>query len=145
MNATELARFFTKIDKEGKGDCWLWVGELSHNGYGRMWTSEKHPQAHRISFEHFKGSIPKGLVLDHLCRVRNCVNPEHLEVVTVKENTNRGNSPQMRIRRSGICSRGHSMTEDNIRMNGTRRTCRICGNARSARYKARQLALKENS
>jgi hypothetical protein len=74
----------------GLGECWVWVGRLNRNGYGRVALGGREPMAHRASYEAHVGPIPEGLVLDHLCRVRCCINPRHLEPVTVQENTLRG-------------------------------------------------------
>lgn len=70
--------------------CWLWSGEVNRNGYGRVWVSGKRVMAHRAIYEAIIGGIPAGMVLDHLCRNRLCCNPLHLEPVTVRENTHRG-------------------------------------------------------
>jgi hypothetical protein len=73
--------------------CWLWDGRrFSRNGYGRVWHDGKERQAHRVTYELLVGPIPQGLILDHLpkCRVRCCVNPDHLEPVTHRTNTLRG-------------------------------------------------------
>jgi len=67
-------------------DCWIWQLSISWDGYGRKDSQ----RAHRLYYEKYKGKIPKGLTLDHLCRKRDCVNPEHLEIVTIAENVRRG-------------------------------------------------------
>jgi hypothetical protein len=71
-------------------ECWIWVGRLNRNGYGRVRTPEGEMMAHRTSYEAHVGPIPDGLLLDHVCRVRCCVRPSHLEPVTHRENTLRG-------------------------------------------------------
>lgn len=71
------------------GDCWVWQGTL-RGGYGRFRAGRKTFSAHRVSYEHHVGAIPDGLVLDHLCRNRACINPAHLEPVTIRENIRRG-------------------------------------------------------
>ena len=81
-------RFFHYVSKTG--DCWLWTGGISHKGYGLFRLRGTHVAAHRYSYEKTVGEIPKGLQLDHLCRVRHCVNPSHLEAVTARENVIRG-------------------------------------------------------
>lgn len=71
--------------------CWLWQSTLDHNGYARIWTRGKQRLAHRVVYERVHGRpIQDGLCLDHLCRVRHCVNPKHLEPVTFEENVSRG-------------------------------------------------------
>lgn len=70
--------------------CWFWEGGLDKEGYGKFYCKNKTLKAHRYSYELIVGSIPKDLVIDHLCRVRSCVNPDHMEVVTRVENIKRG-------------------------------------------------------
>lgn len=81
--------------------------------------------AHRNSYESFKGPIPNGLHIDHKCRVRSCVNPDHLEAVTVQENNRR--APRSDVKKSE-CKRGHPMTPDNLYLykNGAVRLCKEC-------------------
>lgn len=103
--------------------CWLWQGVLDDYGYGRFWLHGKEFQAHRVLYEVAHGPIPKGLVIDHICRVKHCVNPDHLEAVTQKENTLRG----LRGRQITHCMRGHEFTETNTRTTADgRRVCRAC-------------------
>ena len=84
--ATRLLRATLKT-----GTCWYWRGELDRHGYGVLEVCGKGKRVHRLSYEAFVGPIPAGLVIDHLCRVRDCINPDHLEPVTSQENTRRGN------------------------------------------------------
>ena len=79
-----------KLGRSQDTNCWVWYGELNRNGYGRVWVQGKRLMAHRVVYESTRGPIPDGMVLDHLCRNRRCCNPDHLEPVTVKENTLRG-------------------------------------------------------
>lgn len=83
------ARLWSKVDKTGPGGCWLWIGTINGAGYGTFRLNGETIGAHRAVYEHVVGPIPAGLHIDHLCRVRNCVNPEHLEPVTPSENIRR--------------------------------------------------------
>lgn len=81
-------RFWAKVTKTDT--CWLWTAVTLPNGYGLVTINKRKIYVHRWSYEATKGPIPDGLVIDHLCRVRNCVNPDHLEAVTNQVNILRG-------------------------------------------------------
>jgi hypothetical protein len=121
-------RLLTKIDRSGA--CWTWTGRKSTSGYGQIRIAGKTCYAHRVSYELFVGPIPEGLVIDHLCRNRACINPDHLEVVTAAVNTLRGHSPSQMTRRTGICQRGHVLAVDGVIVQRSRGTeyhlCRKC-------------------
>ena len=87
IGATPEGRFWAKVDRSGS--CWLWLAATSH-GYGTFQSNGKLVRAHRYAYELLVGPIPGGLVIDHLCRTTACVNPEHLEPVTQRENLLRG-------------------------------------------------------
>lgn len=100
-------------EREPMSGCWLWTGGTA-SGYGRV-NGQYHGNkvawaAHRISFELHRGKIPKGLDLDHLCRVRSCINPDHLEPVTRQVNLVRGLGGRLKTH----CPKGHSLSGDNI-------------------------------
>ncbi len=86
--ATEAERFWAKVEKTD--GCWLWTGAENGRGYGTFWSEGMVVRAHRWAYGHLAGPIPDGLDLDHLCRVKSCVNPDHLEPVTHRVNVRRG-------------------------------------------------------
>ena len=125
--------------------CWLWTSSRRTNGYGEMAAWGKNRLAHRVMYELLIGPIPDGLVLDHLCRTPACVNPDHLEAVTERENILRGSGAAAANARKTHCIHGHEFTEENtkrFRMPNGRlgRACRTCiradDRARRARLKA---------
>lgn len=112
-------------------DCWLWAGTINNKGYGtvyigrfggRAWSQ----LAHRALYEFYKGPIPKRLEIDHLCRVPRCVNPDHLEAVTSRENTLRGEGLAAKAAKQTHCLRGHEFNEANTLLSGRGRLCRLC-------------------
>jgi len=136
MSATLAKRFWSKVNKTET--CWLWTGSTSR-GYGSIrlgGADQPRPQVHRVAYELLVGPIPDGMEIDHLCRVRNCVNPDHLEPVTTSENLRRrifvhGNSKKTH------CPSGHPYDSENtyVVSNG-HRVCRAC----RRRYRAARRA-----
>ena|SRR5215472_2903498 len=123
-----MQNFLDKFDAVNES-CWLWKGSRNRFGYA-TWSGK---MAHRLTYELFRGPIPEGLEIDHFCRVRWCVNPWHLEVVTRRENIIRGMGPAMLAARSRKthCLRGHSYADSGVYWqkdaNGVRRRyCRVC-------------------
>lgn len=134
VQGTPEARFWSLVDAGGV--CWEWIGFL-RDGYGRFQESESTPtiSAHRWAYGHLCGPISPDLELDHLCRNRRCVNPDHLEPVTKVINGLRGNSPHAINARKTHCHQGHPFTEGNTYIeNGGGRRCREC---RRAAYRTR--------
>ena len=127
----------THIEKIPSG-CWNWTGSRNRGGYGRFTKKYGTTLAHRIVYEALKGPIPKGLTIDHLCRNKRCVNPEHLEPVTVRENILRGYGPVAMNKRKTHCLRGHAYSPENTKDNGpNKRRCVICCGIRDRKTKAR--------
>lgn len=132
------------------GGCWDWTGALDRGGYGRTWSWTKVVAAHRLSYELRVGPIPVGLDLDHLCRNRRCVNPDHLEPVTRRENVLRGEGPSGQAARRTHCPTGHALEGDNLlpaKLLKGKRECRKCSNEKqNARAAARRThPIKENA
>lgn len=125
---TAEERFWANVDKGTSGDCWSWTGADNGSGYGRLWVNGVRIYAHRYAYELLVAPISDGLHIDHLCRNRRCVNPDHLEPVTRKENILRGVSPPAERARATHCIRGHKF--DGQRANRNERVCRICDRER---------------
>lgn len=136
-------RFWSRVEKDGPiplcdpslGPCWEWIGYRRKDGYGRVTLVGVTIMAHRYAYEASVGKIPDGLELDHLCRNRCCVNPKHLEPVTMLENVRRGLAYRMRPDR---CKRGHDLSGKNLYI-GTagRRVCIICNRMKTRESEAR--------
>ena len=123
-------RFWQKVLKTNY--CWLWLGGKDRENYGKFWVDGKDRRAHRFAYELFRGPIPKGCEIDHLCLTPACVNPDHLEAVTHRENMARSNC---RTR----CNRGHPLQGDNVYFVGNNeRRCRECERIRSRAYSLRK-------
>ena len=136
---TEI-RFFEKVDLAG--DCWLWTGGLTSRGYGQFWHEGTNDVAHRWLWCHLVGPVADGLQLDHLCRNRRCVNPDHLEPVTCQENVLRGVGSSASNARKTHCKWGHPLAGANLAMNPNgSRTCRRCHSVRQQAYTRRRCSL----
>lgn len=117
-------RFWVKVSIQQNG-CWLWTAGKFSNGYGLFALGtkpRKNALAHRYAYQQLIGEVPEGKDLDHLCRVRHCVNPAHLEAVSRSENLRRGKKRQLKTH----CKRGHLLGNDNVYINNNHRHCKEC-------------------
>lgn len=123
-----LVRFWEKVSPEPNTGCWLWTSALEFGGYPILWIGDGNSaRAHRYAYEQLRGPIPAGLTLDHLCRVRSCVNPAHLDPCTAGENARRSPNAPYNVRaRQTHCKRGHAFDERNTAIHNGRRECRAC-------------------
>lgn len=144
-------RFWAKVNKRGPmppqsiapGPCWEWTGAKTSGGYGQFWVKPLKVVSHRFAYEQLVGEIPDDLQLDHLCRNRACVNPQHLEPVTQQVNILRGFSIATANRLKTHCPHGHPYSAENtyIHPKNNGRICRACARARSrANYEKRKAA-----
>lgn len=149
----ENERFWEKVEKTKT--CWLWRAGLAAPGYGRFGRKYEKERnvgrvvlAHRFAYEQIRGAIPEGMVLDHLCGNKACVNPDHLEAVTSSTNAWRAHSPVSPwyrgtkppvSRQRSMCYAGHLLTPDNTRIvnGGKGRRCAICARERAAEFRNR--------
>lgn len=138
IEASDIERFWSHVRSEG--DCLVWTGCKS-SGYGRFGLGRRSIRAHRFAFA-LVSEIPPGLELDHLCRNRACVNPEHLEPVRHRENFMRSPITMNRVHAGKThCPQGHQYEGENLHIlpNGWRQ-CRTCNRANTARRRAREAA-----
>ncbi len=131
---SNASRFWSKV--EFTDTCWLWK-KGKNRGYGQFYFKGKNIRAHRWAYEFCIGKIPGELTLDHLCRIHACVRPDHLEPVTPKENTQRGNSGKIE-RDKTHCLKGHPFNKSNTYHYKEERHCRTCGRIRSRKMRARK-------
>ena len=124
-----LDRFMSKVAPEALTGCWLWTAHVSKCGYGRFGIGRKAHEAHRVSFELFKGKIKDDLCVDHICKVRSCVNPNHLRLLSREDNSsNQINANSLKK----VCKNGHDFDFRN-----ERRVCKPCQSEASKRYRER--------
>ena len=129
-------RFMDQAFPEPMSGCWIWTGQIMWSGYPLIKNENRRTtRAHRVAHELFKGPIPKGLTIDHLCRNRACVNPNHLEAVSIHANTMRSQISLSTINaKKTHCVHGHLLDKVNKQGSRIHRSCRICNNARSLKH-----------
>lgn len=127
--ASLRVRLLSKTVINWETGCWEWTGNKALTGYGTIKIDRKACYTHRVAYELIEGPIPQGLVIDHLCRNHACINPAHLEPVTIGENTRRSpiNFAALNARKTH-CSKGHEFTPENTYLTQRgQRQCRKCG------------------
>lgn len=136
-----IDRIMRRVVESPEG-CWLYQGRCGPAGYGYVTLNKDEGSCrtaltHRVAYEHFVGPIPDGLSLDHLCRVRNCCNPWHLDPVDTKTNNRRGEAPRIVLNRMDRCVEGHGLTTDNSYVDPSTgfRRCRTCRDAKRRLYR----------
>lgn len=132
MRGTLDARFFSKVHMTD--GCWVWTAATNGYGYGQIRIAGRTRRAHRVGYEAMVGPIPVDHDLDHLCRNRLCVRPDHLEPVTRRVNLLRGDTTTARNARVTHCPRGHAYDAENTRVHQGKRTCRECERKRAREY-----------
>lgn len=152
--ATEpIERFWAYVGLQPTDRCWSWRGPIDDNGYGLFWSGSTRTRAHRFAYELAIGPIPEGLTIDHTCHTsecdspgtdcphRRCVNPGHLEPVTQRENTLRGQTVVAAHAAKTHCPQGHAYDEKNTHINRAgSRVCRACDLVRTHRKRGKVVA-----
>lgn len=138
-------RLWSRVREDAGTGCWVYTGLLSQYGYGQIDTGGADGRtrcAHIVAYELVVGRVPAGLVLDHTCRNRACVNPAHLEPVTARENVLRSDAPSALNARKTHCPLGHPLSGANLIRRADRRGrgCRECQRAATRAWRARKAA-----
>jgi hypothetical protein len=135
--------FWPRVDKTDT--CWNWTGADNGVGYGHLRFGRKDYYAHRLAYEDAYGAIPDGMVIDHLCRNRSCVRPDHLEAVTFRENLLRGTGTSAANARKTHCTRGHEYSAENTKTHGHSRQCRACVRSKYSEKVGRQIVHRSSA
>jgi hypothetical protein len=137
LTISRIQSFFQKVNKTD--ECWEWTAHTLPNGYGTFSLLSRPYLVHRIAYFLYKGELTDGLQIDHLCRNRRCVNPEHLEEVTPRVNTLRGISPSALNYGKPSCKNGHRFSKENTYIRRDRNKGRECKTCRYLSVKKFQL------
>jgi hypothetical protein len=139
LSDREIGTFLKHLNRLGQDECWLWGGHVSKDGYGRTKALGVSKSAHRIAYKIFKGPVPDGLTLDHLCGNPRCCNPGHLEAVPHRVNVLRSlTSPSAVNARKTHCKNGHEFTSGNTSVFNGMRRCRACLRAKAEQARRRK-------
>ena len=141
----EYERFIEKVEKDPITGCWDWIASKV-NGYGQFRVGRRIFRAHRYNYEQYRGPIPPytptGYQLDHLCRNRACVNPDHLQLVLQRENLLRGTGPAALCAKQTHCKHGHEFNTENTYVRNTScgvgRECVLCKAKRQRAYRLKK-------
>ena len=132
-------KFLSKVKINKDSDCWEWSGELTSYGYPKIYYKGKRFRAHRVSYNIFKGVLDSGLVIDHICRNKKCVNPEHLRQVNKQINAVENSVSIAALNKAKThCRLGHEYTQQNTRIHKNSRHCITCDKASYVRYKLKE-------
>lgn len=132
-------RFWSKVRETASG-CWEWTAGQNGVGYGSYYLDGRQRLAHRLAYAEMVGPIPDGLHIDHICRNRLCVNPDHLDPVTQRVNNLRGVGVYAVNAAKSECANGHPLTGANLMLRGRdgSRRCRACNRNAVTRWRERQ-------
>jgi hypothetical protein len=124
--------------------CQFWLHDSVTGGYGRIAINKRKVLAHRLSYVLYKGEIGEGLTIDHKCNQPYCINPDHLQAITMRENTMRGSSFAVTNSKKTHCPKGHEYSDSNTFLNSKgRRECRMCRSGRYGEKKEKRQQIRD--